>query len=103
MLDRKKLKRICIKHERLVIDDDYANLLITKMILLGAKWASGDGVNPDASHRLVVPRYEPFEWGDVFGVPRTWVMVRHRHQTQWKINTKKAHQFLMWHYRGKYE
>jgi len=101
MLDRTKLKRIGLKHQREVIDNDYAELLIGKCILLGAKWRSGDGSTPGVTHRLVVGLSPPHEVG--FGVPQRWVVWRRPKEEFWTVNTKMMHDFLMWHAGGKYE
>lgn len=107
MLDRTKLSKVGRKHERRITDDEYAKLLISKCILLGAKWRAGDGTDLTVVNRLVVPLRPPHEWvvnsGTLFGVPIRWVIAKSPHQQRWRVNTKMMHDFLAWHAGGKYE
>ncbi len=104
MLDRTKLAKCGSKYRREVVDPEYAELLIGKLMLLGAKMRNMD--NYGVGDRLVVAipdKDGTFPDLISFGQGCRWVLFKRPNEKYWTINTKVAHDFLMWHSRGKYE
>ena len=83
MLDRTKLKRIGKKHIRAVIDEDYKEMLIGKLLMLGYRY-----IETAYTERIVSTRDPPVN-------TQKMVMWRSkRNQTHWHIRTKDVHDIL---------
>ena len=84
MLDRTKLKKVGTKHVRAVIDEEYKELLIGKLLLLGYRYEESTH-----TERIVKP-YTPSS-------VNTWRSVmwhNKKNQTYWRIQTKNVHDIL---------
>lgn len=90
MLDRTKLKRTGTKHIREVIDDDYARLLISTFLLLGGKWST-DSI---PLTRLKIPWTHIGGKASISHYGRMHGVMFKSANNMWRINTKRAHEFL---------
>lgn len=83
MLDRTKLKKVGTKHVRAVIDEEYKEMLIGKLLLLGYRYTESK-----YTERIKSPYDPPV-------ATRQTIMWRNkRNQTYWYIQTKAVHDIL---------
>ena len=83
MLDRTKLKKVGTKGVRAVIDEDYKEMLIGKLLLLGCRYK-----NHSYREVIAAPKTKPI------GSKIILMWRDKKAHTHWRIQTKNVHDIL---------